>query len=64
VLHIIGIHDNTPRNRRNPDPAMWVGFGERSVDDMLQVWINIVYLEDAEFERQVKERLDARREAK
>jgi hypothetical protein len=31
---------------------------------MLQVWINIVYLEDAEFERQVKERLDARREAK
>ena len=35
---------------------MWVGFGERSVDDMLQVWVNIVYLDDAEFKRLVEER--------
>jgi hypothetical protein len=56
VLHMIGIHDNTAANRRNPDPNMWVGFGERSVDDMLQVWVNIVYLDDAEFQRLVEER--------
>jgi hypothetical protein len=56
VLHLIGIHDNTSANRRNPDPAMWVGFGERSVDDMLQVWLNIVYLDDAEYARLVEER--------
>jgi hypothetical protein len=56
VLHMIGVHDNTPANRRNPDPNMWVGFGERSVDDMLQVWVNIVYLDDQEFERLVNER--------
>jgi hypothetical protein len=56
VLHLIGLHDNTSANRRNPDPAMWVGFGERSVDDMLQVWLNIVYLDDAEFNRLVEER--------
>ena len=56
VLHMIGIHDNTSANRRNPDPNMWVGFGERSVDDMLQVWVNIVYLDDADFERLVEER--------
>ena len=56
VLHLIGIHDNTSANRRNPDPNMWVGFGERSVDDMLQVWLNIVYLDDAEFQRLVDER--------
>jgi hypothetical protein len=35
---------------------MWVGFGERSVDDMLQVWINVVYLDDAEFQQLVEER--------
>ena len=35
---------------------MWVGFGERSVDDMLQVWVNIVYLENAEFQRLVDAR--------
>jgi hypothetical protein len=56
VLHMIGIHDNTAANRRNPDPAMWVGFGERSVDDMLQVWLDIVYLDDAEYQRLVDER--------
>ncbi len=56
MLHLIGIHDNTSANRRNPDPAMWAGFGERSVDDMLQVWLNIVYLDDAEYARLVEQR--------
>jgi hypothetical protein len=56
VLHMIGIHDNTAANPRNPDPLMWAGFGERSVDDMLQVWINVVYLDDDEFKRLVDER--------
>jgi hypothetical protein len=56
VLHLIGIHDNTSANRRNPDPNMWVGFGERSVDDMLQVWLDIVYLDDGEFNRLLEER--------
>ena len=56
VLHLIGIHDNTSANRRNPDPNMWAGFGERSVDDMLQVWLNIVYLDDAEYNRMVEQR--------
>jgi hypothetical protein len=56
VLHMIGIHDNTSANRRNPDPNMWVGFGERSVDDMLQVWVNVVYLDDADFQQLVDAR--------
>jgi hypothetical protein len=56
VLHMIGIHDNTSANRRNPDPSMWAGFGERSVDDMVQVWLDIVYLDDAEFKRLVDQR--------
>ena len=56
MLHIIGIHDNTAANRRNPDPNMWAGFGERSVDDMLQLWINIVYLDEPEYNRLVEER--------
>jgi hypothetical protein len=56
VLHMIAIHDNTAANPRNPDPSVWAGFGERSVDDMVQVWLNIVYLEDAEFQRLVEAR--------
>jgi hypothetical protein len=56
VLHMIGIHDNTSANRRNPDPAMWAGFGERSVDDMVQVWMDVVYLDDAEFQKAIAAR--------
>jgi hypothetical protein len=35
---------------------MWAGFGERSVDDMVQVWLDLVYLDDADFNRMVAER--------
>ena len=56
VLHMIGIHDNTAANPRNPDPNVWAGYGERSVDDMVQVWLDLVYLDDADFNRMVAER--------
>jgi hypothetical protein len=56
MLHAIGIHDNTSANRRNPDPLMWAGYGERSVDDMLQLRLAVVYLEDSEYQAQVAER--------
>jgi hypothetical protein len=56
ILHITGVHDNTAANKKNPDPNMWAGYGERSVDDMLQLWINVVYLDDAEYNRLVAER--------
>jgi hypothetical protein len=61
MLHIVGIHDNTPSNRRNPDPEMWAGYGERSVDDMLQVRLHVTYLSDAEFKQAVEERKASRR---
>jgi hypothetical protein len=56
VLHAIGIHDNTSANRRNPDPNMWAGYGERSVDDMLQLRLAVVYLDEADYQAQVAER--------
>jgi hypothetical protein len=56
VLHAIGIHDNTVANRRNPDPAMWAGYGERSVDDMLQLRLAVVYLDEDDYQAQVAER--------
>jgi hypothetical protein len=56
ILHVIAIHDNTAANRRNPDPSMWVGYGERSVDDMVLPHMDVTYLDDAEFARLVAER--------
>ena len=56
VLHAIGIHDNTTANRRNPDSNMWAGYGERSVDDMLQLRLQIEYMSDDEYKQAVEER--------
>jgi len=40
ILHVIDWHDNSSKNPRNPDPRNWVGYGERTIDDMSKAWIN------------------------
>lgn len=40
-------HDNTKANPNNPDPDQWVGYGDRTVDEMAHAWMNVVYLSDA-----------------
>jgi len=56
VLHIISWHDNTASNRYNPDPKNWVGFGQRSIDDMAFAWVNYIWLTDDDFKAQVDAR--------
>jgi mono/diheme cytochrome c family protein len=56
VLHSISIHDNTAANPLNPDPTIWLGYGERSVDDMAQTRLNIVYLTDQEYKELADQR--------
>jgi hypothetical protein len=46
-------HDNTVANRNNPDPAQWVGWGDRTVDEMAHCWIDVTYLEQADFEKMI-----------
>lgn len=54
-------HDNTSANPNNPDPEQWVGWGDRTVDEMAHAWVDVTYLEQAEYEQLVAER-KARRE--
>jgi hypothetical protein len=56
MLHLIALHDNTTSNRRNPDPTVWVGWGQRSIDDMAAAHIGTEFLTDAEFQQQVADR--------
>jgi hypothetical protein len=56
MLHVISWHNNTASNRYNPDPRNWVGFGQRSIDDMAFAWVNYVWLTDEDFKAQVDER--------
>jgi mono/diheme cytochrome c family protein len=44
-------HDNTTANPNNPDPDQWVGFGDRTVDEMAHAWVNVTYISEEDYER-------------
>jgi mono/diheme cytochrome c family protein len=56
VLSFTAWHDNTAANPNNPDPRQWVGWGDRTVDEMAHVWIDVTYLDPPEFDTLVAER--------
>src|SRR5262249_1726469 len=56
VLHSITWHDNTKANKWNPDPENWVGWGQRTSDDMAHTHLNWYALSDEEFKEQVAAR--------
>jgi hypothetical protein len=56
ILHVIGWHDNTAANRYNPDPKNWVGFGNRSIDDMSFAWMSFFHMPESVFEQKLAER--------
>jgi hypothetical protein len=49
VIHVSAWYDNTKANKNNPDPDQWVGYGDRTVDEMAHAWMNVVYLNDDEY---------------
>jgi hypothetical protein len=49
ILKITAWHDNTAANANNPDPNQWVGWGERTVDEMAHAWVNVTYISDEEY---------------
>jgi hypothetical protein len=55
VIHVIAWYDNTAANRNNPDPNQWVGYGNRTVDEMGHAWVNVTYLSDQEYADWVKQ---------
>ena len=42
-------YDNTKANKNNPDPDQWVGFGDRTVDEMAHAWMNVTYFNEEEY---------------
>jgi hypothetical protein len=56
IIKVTAWHDNTAANKANPDPNVWVGYGDRTVDEMAHAWMNVVYLDDAEYKDLVARR--------
>jgi mono/diheme cytochrome c family protein len=56
VIHVTAWYDNTKANKNNPDPDQWVGYGDRTVDEMAHAWMNVTYLTDDEYKALLAER--------
>jgi hypothetical protein len=56
ILKVTAWHDNTVAKKSNPDPNQWVGWGDRTVDEMAHAWINIVYMKDDDFKAEQEKR--------
>jgi hypothetical protein len=56
IIHITSWHDNSSANKYNPNPRNWVGYGQRSIDEMSFAWVTLTYLEEDDFQQRVAER--------
>jgi mono/diheme cytochrome c family protein len=56
LIQVSAWYDNTAANKDNPDPEQWVGYGDRTVDEMAHAWMNVVYFTDDEYKAILEER--------
>ncbi len=56
MIAITAWHDNSEANRNNPDARQWVGSGSRTVDEMAHAWVDVTYLEEADYEAELERR--------
>ncbi len=59
LIKVTAWHDNTTANKANPDPNVWVGYGDRTVDEMAHAWVNVTYMNDADYRTAIEERRKA-----
>ncbi len=53
IIHVVAWHDNTVNNKNNPDPDQWVGWGDRTVDEMAHAWVNVTYISEDDYKQWV-----------
>jgi hypothetical protein len=56
VVHITAWHDNTAANKYNPNPRNWVGYGQRTIDEMSFAWVSLFYIDEADYQQRVEAR--------
>jgi hypothetical protein len=49
IIRVTAWHDNTAANPNNPDPNQWVGFGDRTIDEMAHAWVNVTYISEEDY---------------
>ena len=59
-----GLREGWVSPPQGPDPNVWVGYGDRTVDEMAHAWVNVTYMGDKDYAEELaarRERLAAKR---
>jgi hypothetical protein len=56
IIKVTAWHDNTAAKKSNPDPNVWVGYGDRTVDEMAHAWVNVTYYSEEDYVAEVEAR--------
>jgi hypothetical protein len=56
IMRVTAWHDNTANKKSNPDPNQWVGWGDRTVDEMAHAWVNMTYMSDEDYKVELEKR--------
>jgi len=59
IIRVTSWYDNTTANRHNPDPNQWVGYGDRTVDEMGHAWVNVTNITDQDYKEYVAKHMPA-----
>jgi hypothetical protein len=49
-------HDNTAANKYNPNPRNWVGYGQRTIDEMSFAWVSLFYIDEEDYQQRIAAR--------
>lgn len=63
ILHVISWHNNSSTNKLNYDPTNWIGFGNRTIDDMSHIWLAYYNISEQEYKQRIAEREAKQRKA-
>jgi len=56
IIHVTAWHDNTAANKYNPNPRNWVGYGQRTIDEMSFAWVSLFYIDETEYQQRMAAR--------
>ncbi|MBI2820614.1 MAG: hypothetical protein HYX74_00185 [Acidobacteria bacterium] len=56
ILHFIMWHDNSTANKLNWDSTNWVGWGQRSIDEMNHAWMGYYYISEEDYQQRIAAR--------
>jgi hypothetical protein len=56
IIHVTSWHDNTAANKYNPNPRNWVGYGQRTIDEMSFAWVSLFYIDEDDYQQRIEAR--------